>query len=234
MNQTLSQAVSAHAPPREAKIIVFFNQKGGAGKSQSSMQIGASLALRGFKVLIVDLDMQSTATIWSGRASDDQPFPASVVSLAAQKNVISELRKMAQLFDFIVIDCRPALDDEATWSILHVADIGIIPTIPLLDNIWASVEAKEKGLHAKQKNPHLKLYYLPSIVARGNVYRKGISLLKQDKEIGTFNSYFSHRSTFPECQYSGTSVHSLGPRAKSAIADVEAVTDELLGYLNED
>ena len=218
---------------KEAVIVAVYNQKGGCGKSQTTMQLGASLALRGYKTLVIDMDTQGTATMWSGQASEESPFPATVVSLAAQsKNMIGEMRKFADMYDFILVDCRPALDDAATWAVLHVADIGIIPAIPLLDNLWASIEAKEKGLSAKRdKNPDLKLFYLPSNVGRGKVYQYGIDTLRGDEEIPCFTSTIATRSCFPESQYLGASVHALGSRAKAAINEVEALTDEFLTHV---
>lgn len=48
------------------KIIAFINQKGGVGKTTSCLNVGAALALKGYKVLLVDLDAQGSLTTSAG------------------------------------------------------------------------------------------------------------------------------------------------------------------------
>lgn len=42
----------------ETKVICFANNKGGSGKSTTCSNVGAALALAGYRVLMVDGDMQ--------------------------------------------------------------------------------------------------------------------------------------------------------------------------------
>lgn len=44
------------------KVIAFTNQKGGVGKTTSTSNVGAALAGRGFRVLLLDLDPQANLT----------------------------------------------------------------------------------------------------------------------------------------------------------------------------
>ena len=53
-----------------ASVISFVQQKGGTGKTTSTLNVAGHLARRGRKTLVVDLDPQASATTGSGVSSD--------------------------------------------------------------------------------------------------------------------------------------------------------------------
>ena len=62
------------------KIVSFLNIKGGVGKTSSVVNIGAVLANKGYRTLIIDTDSQANATRYLGREGNTQNSVYSILA----------------------------------------------------------------------------------------------------------------------------------------------------------
>jgi len=69
-----------------SRVIAVANHKGGTGKTTSTLAIGAALAERGQRVLIVDLDPQASLTTAAGTPADH----IAVIGTIKERTVVNK------------------------------------------------------------------------------------------------------------------------------------------------
>jgi chromosome partitioning protein len=89
------------------RVLAITNQKGGVGKTTTSINLAASLVTAGRRVLLVDLDPQGNATMGSG--IDKRGLKATVYQVLLGETPISAVRVRSQSGGFDVIPANREL-----------------------------------------------------------------------------------------------------------------------------
>jgi chromosome partitioning protein len=90
-----------------AKILAITNQKGGVGKTTTTINLAASLSMAGRRVLLIDLDPQGNATMGSG--IDKRKLSATVYQALLGEALLSEVRQRSSTGNYDVIPANREL-----------------------------------------------------------------------------------------------------------------------------
>jgi len=214
-----------------ARIIAVANQKGGAGKTTLTMSLAGALANSGEKVLVVDADPQGTATQWGGSAPENKPFPATVIGLAHAKGKLHQMLKpLVSDYGYVLIDCPPSADEQASQSALLVSDVCLVPLQPTPADLWATVGIFELVNKAQTINPALKAFAIANRVSTSNLGKQVIEVMREN-EIKLLDARLGNRTSFQEATIRGTTPHQMGASHKVAASEINLVIDELFAHM---
>jgi chromosome partitioning protein len=215
-----------------AKIISICHQKGGAGKSTITMQLAGTLGLRGNKILVIDADPQGTAIRWSASAADDKPFPAKVAGMgAAGAKVHREVKKFADDYAFIIIDCPPAVESPVPESALLISDLTLVPCIPSPPDIWAANGITGLITRISGVNESLQSRLIINQIKEKTVLGREVKELLDNFGVELAKAKLGQREVYRHSALYGTTVHHFGKHASGAIAEIEALANEVCTIL---
>ncbi|WP_326502414.1 AAA family ATPase [Rothia nasimurium] len=109
--------LSTHGP---ARIISMVNQKGGVGKTTSTINLGAALAEAGRRVLLVDFDPQGALS--AGFGANPHELDLTVYNVMMDRKV--DIREVIQGTEFENIDLLPANIDLSAAEVQLVNEVA--------------------------------------------------------------------------------------------------------------
>src|SRR5215217_8142542 len=137
-------------PPSRIRVITIANQKGGVGKTTSTVNLGVALALYGLRTLVVDLDPQGNASTALG--VDHTVGTPSVYDALVGDSLLSEVVHPTTASPNLL--CVPATID------LAGAEIELVSVVAREHRLRRSIEAYVAAL-PPERRPHYVLIDCP-------------------------------------------------------------------------
>lgn len=213
------------------KVITVANQKGGCGKTTITMQLAGALGYDNLRVLIVDADPQSTATRWASNAKDTNPFPAHIAGLsAAGTKVHQEVKKYMGQYDYIIIDCPPAVDSHISQSALLISDLVLIPIIPSPADLWAAVGIQELIERIKDINENLIARLVVNMCQPNISLTQEVLEILRDFGVEMLKSKLCLRTVYRQSAALGKVVYGI-KGAEKAISEISNLKKEIITLL---
>ena len=244
-------------------IISFINQKGGTGKTTTAINVGACLANKGYKVLLIDVDPQGSLTTSTGIETGENTLyevlkgvadvntvievhnnyyvlPTDLRQSGAEMELAKEvgaesliklniINKLKDAYDFVLLDCPPALSLFTVMSL--AASTGVI--IPLQAQflpLKGIVQLQNTvDLVKKRINPALEVlgYVFTMYDGRKNLDKQVYERVEAENPGKTFKTTISSNVALAEAPAFGMDIYEYAAKAKGAL-QYAALTDEIL------
>jgi len=188
-------------------VIAVINQKGGSGKSSTSVHLAAWLHSQDAECLLIDADGQKTSSIWLNALAQDIPHQI----IQDPDTLLDALPKLAAEHNWLIID-GPANLSEATRAAVLWADLALVPCQPTgvdLASAGDTMRLIRQAQQIRQGYPKAALF-LNRAVKGTRLKTEAAEVLEQIDEAVLLGTIIHQRQAIADAFGQGATVFDIG------------------------
>jgi len=192
------------------KVIAIIGQKGGTGKTTTTLGLAVCAELAGFATAVLDLDPQTNAANWKDRRKADGPAVESI-----QPGRLRQTLKAAEAngAEFVFID-TPGKSDTAAIEAARVADLVLIPVRPQIFDLETLAAVSDALKVAGSPTAYVVLNGIHPSASRSPAEQR--EMIARAFDLPVCLVHLSHRAAFAEAPASGQTPLETDPDGKAA------------------
>lgn len=210
-------------------IIMLSSQKGGCGKSTTAVNVSAELARLKKDVVLVDADMQATASRWISDRNQNESLPV-IHSIQKFGNIRDTLLDLKKRYEYVVVDTA-GRDSREMRTGMTAADVLLVPFRPSQPDLDTLERLDEIITEARDMNPALQPYAMLTMAPSNpviNETKDARLYLAEYPQLSLLNTVVRDRKIYRDCMSEGKGVvEMVNSKAK---AEIQLLVKELFKW----
>jgi chromosome partitioning protein len=210
--------------------ISIASDKGGPGKTTTAILIGCELALDGYRVSLLDTDLNQQAAAFGGKA--DVPG-LTVIGDVREDNILATLRKAEAESEIVLVDL-PGGSSTLALKALHRSHFVLVPTQASLPDVKAAMKTLAQIDDAQElaRTPIARAVLWTRVLSgfESRSARHVRETVESQEHIPILRNAMMERAAFREIHITGQVPRQIDPKG-SAARNVAAITAELLDQI---
>jgi chromosome partitioning protein len=212
-------------------IILVGGEKGGTGKTTLAVNLAALRALHGRDVLLIDTDIQASASYWAQSRDEAKVQPRVACIQKFGKGLQTEVQDLARRYQDILIDAGGRDSVELRVGLV-VVERAFIPIQASQFDIWTLGRMDDLVRTAQGFNPSLQAWVVISRASTNpsvTETTEAQGLLSDFEHLRLANAIIRDRIIYRKAAREGLCVEEMKPADPKAVEEMQGLFGEVFG-----